>query len=353
MHMKYSVAVVGASGFAGGEILRILSDHPNFVVGDLFANSSAGTLLREHHPHLRSLGNRELKAVDIGRINAHDAVILALPHGASGKIASQLSKDIVAVDLGADHRLEAQSDWDNFYGGEFSPHWTYGMPELRFKDESSQRDLLRGTKQIAVPGCNVTAVTLGLAPVAFHEIADLTSINAVLTVGYSGAGKSLKPNLMACAALGNSTAYAVGGVHRHIPEIEQNLYKVGNKAVNISFTPVLVPMNRGILAVMNLELRSEYRHIDDEQLRLLWQNYYLGEQFIEVLPKDVWPSTVSVLGSNSATVQVTKDQHSNKLVVQCAIDNLVKGTAGAAVQSINIALGLEEAAGLEIQGVSP
>ncbi len=354
--MVYSVAVAGASGYAGGEVLRLLTQHPEFTIGAVTAHSRAGTLLGEHHPHLRVLAQRELLATTPETLAGHDIVILALPHGASGNIAAQLPQSTLVVDLGADHRLENADDWKKYYGTEHAGTWTYGMPELltTYKNTSDkQREALIGATRIAVPGCNVTAVTLGLQPAVNAGLIDTATLNAVLAVGYSGAGKSLQPHLLASEGLGTATPYAVGGTHRHIPEIKQNLIRAGATECALSFTPVLVPMSRGILATMTAapqNLDSEFTH---QELNELWSAAYDNEPFVEVLPQGTWPTTKATLGANTAHIQVTFDQTAQKIVVITALDNLVKGTAGAAIQSINIALGLPETLGLTTQGIAP
>lgn len=356
MHMVVKVAVAGASGYAGGETLRILADHPGVEIGALTAHSSAGTLLSEHQPHIRTLADRRLVATTAENLAGHDVVILALPHGASGQIAAQLPGETLVIDLGADHRLEDAGDWEEYYGSPHAGTWTYGMPELIVEKGNStakQRANLAGATRIAVPGCNVTAVTLGLAPGISAGLASAVDIVSVLAVGYSGAGKALKPHLLAAEALGNAQPYAVGGTHRHIPEIGQNLRHAGADDFSISFTPVLVPMSRGILATITAKLAPGAPVPTTQQLHQVWSAAYEGEQFVHVLPQGVWPTTASVVGANAALIQVAWDAKAQRIVAVAAIDNLVKGTAGAAVQSMNIALGLEENLGLSVQGVAP
>lgn len=353
MHMEFSVAVVGASGYAGGEVLRILANHPQIQIGALTAGSSAGTRLTDHHPHLRSLADRIIEPTHAHRLAEHDVVVLALPHGASGTIAAELEalgSTALIVDLGADHRLMNPADWVEYYGSEHAGTWTYAMPELIRADGKNQRELLATTRRIAVPGCNVTAVTFGLQPGVAAGLIDTTDLVAVLAVGYSGAGKGLKPHLHAAQALGAAVPYAVGGTHRHIPEITQNLQINGATQVKISFTPVLVPMTRGILATVTAPIPSG---VSTAQVYEIWQKAYATEPFVDVLEPGQWPSTAMVAGANTALVQVAVDERAGRLVTVTAVDNLVKGTAGAAVQSINLALGLAENTALVREGVSP
>ncbi|MBD8079147.1 N-acetyl-gamma-glutamyl-phosphate reductase [Cellulosimicrobium arenosum] len=362
--MTIRVAVAGASGYAGGETLRLLAGHPEVEVGALTAHSNAGSPLGAHQPHLRSLADRVLLPTTVENLVGHDVVVLALPHGASGEIAAQLPDDVLVLDLGADHRLSSAHDWERFYGSAHAGTWPYGLPELLLTEhpgagasETKQREKLAGARRIAVPGCNVTAVTLGIQPGVASGVVDATDVVAVLANGYSGAGKALKPHLLASEGLGSAQPYAVGGTHRHIPEITQNLRAAGAPEVRISFTPVLVPMARGILATVTAPLAAAVRDLPAPevatQVRRAWDDAYGGEPFVQLLPEGQWPGTAMTLGANTALVQVAVDHAAGRVVTVTALDNLVKGTAGAAVQSMNIALGLPQAAGLTTEGVAP
>ncbi|MBD5788045.1 N-acetyl-gamma-glutamyl-phosphate reductase [Cellulosimicrobium terreum] len=362
--MTFKVAVAGASGYAGGETLRLLAGHPEVEIGALTAHSSAGSLLGEHQPHLRSLAGRVLLPTTVENLAGHDVVVLALPHGASATIAAQLPDDVVVLDLGADHRLASAEDWRTFYGSDHAGTWPYGLPELlrtqhpgAGASETKQRELLAGARRIAVPGCNVTAVTLGIQPGIAAGLVEGRDLVAVLANGYSGAGKALRSHLLASEALGAAQPYAVGGSHRHIPEITQNLRAAGAPDVTISFTPTLVPMSRGILATVTARLSERAAELDaadlDARVRQAWTDAYAGEPFVQVLPEGQWPTTAMTLGANTALVQVAVDHAAGRVVAVTAIDNLVKGTAGAAVQSMNIALGLPQTAGLTTEGVAP
>jgi len=342
-------AVTGATGYAGGEVLRLLLAHPEVEIGALTAASSAGSRFGEHQPHLVPLADRIVDETTPEVLAGHDVVFLALPHGASGAVAAQLPDDVLVIDCGADHRLESATDWHTYYGGEHAGTWPYGLPEL-ITPEGRQRDALAGARRIAVPGCNVTAVTLGLQPAVAAGLVETTDLVAVLANGYSGAGKALKPHLLASEALGAATPYAVGGTHRHIPEIAQNLSKAGAAEVSISFTPTLVPMARGILATATARLRED---VDDDAVREAYRAAYADEPFIHLLAPGQWPTTAATLGANVAHVQTTVDARAGRLVTVTAIDNLVKGTAGGAIQSMNLALGLAETTGLSPIGVAP
>ncbi|PJI94297.1 N-acetyl-gamma-glutamyl-phosphate reductase [Luteimicrobium subarcticum] len=359
--MTIRVAVAGASGYAGGEMLRLLAGHPEVEVGTLTAHSSAGTPLGQHHPHLRSLADRVLEPTTPEALAGHDVVVLALPHGASGAVAAQLPDDVLVLDLGADHRLVSADDWSEYYGSEHAGTWPYGLPELLVAGADGtvtrQRENLAGVRRIAVPGCNVTAVTLGLQPGVASGLVDTSDVVAVLAVGYSGAGKALKPHLLAAEGLGSAVPYAVGGTHRHVPEIAQNLRSAGagpgRDAVGLSFTPVLVPMSRGILATVTARLAPGHEDAADAEIRQAWADTYVAEPFVELLPEGQWPTTAMTVGANTALVQVAVDRRAGRVVTVTAIDNLVKGTAGGALQSMNIALGLHQELGLTTQGVAP
>ncbi|GAA2093156.1 N-acetyl-gamma-glutamyl-phosphate reductase [Aeromicrobium tamlense] len=343
------VAVTGATGYAGGEVLRLLLSHPEVEVGALTAASTAGSRFGQHQPHLLPLADRIVAETTPETLAGHDVVFLALPHGASGAVAAQLPDDVLVIDCGADHRLESSQDWADYYGGEHAGTWPYGMPEL-ITGSSRQRAALAGARRVAVPGCNVTAVTLGLQPAVAAGLVETTDLVAVLANGYSGAGKSLKTHLLASEGLGAALPYAVGGSHRHIPEIAQNLTKAGAPEVTISFTPTLVPMARGILATATARLAEG---IDEAQVRAAYEDAYGDEPFLHLLPEGQWPTTAATLGANTAQIQVAVDERAGRLVTVTAIDNLVKGTAGAAVQSMNLALGLPETTGLTTIGVAP
>jgi N-acetyl-gamma-glutamyl-phosphate reductase len=277
-------------------------------------------------------------------------VFLALPHGQSGAITEGLGSVGLVVDCGADHRLTDAAEWASFYGGAFHEPWAYGLPELVLAGGGTQREKLVGARRIAVPGCNVTAITLGLAPGIRDRVVMADDLVAVLAVGTSGAGKSLKPELLASEIAGSASPYAVGGVHRHTPEIRQNLAAAGGRNVSVSFTPVLVPMSRGILATSTARLAPGIR---PEEVRASWEAAYAGEEFVTLLPDGRFPKTADAVGANTALLGLAVDESAGRVVVVSAIDNLVKGTAGAAVQSANIALGLPEAMGLPVNGVAP
>ena len=347
--MSLSVAVAGASGYAGGELLRLLARHPEFDVTTVTAFQNAGQPLHSAHPYLRSFGDLILAETTAATLAGHDVVFLALPHGKSGALTDQLSADTLVIDCGADHRLTSADDWTAFYGGAYHPAWAYGLPELVLPT-GRQRDRLVGARRIAVPGCNVTAVTLGLAPGIQAGVIQADDLVAVLAVGTSGAGKSLKTELLSSEIHGSASAYAVGGVHRHVPEIRQNLVAAGGTAVSISFIPVLVPMSRGILATSTAKL---VHGVNGDQIRAAWEAAYADEPFVDLLPSGTFPRSGDTVGANIAVVGLAVDEAAGRVVTVTALDNLTKGTAGAAIQSANIALGFPEVTGLELDGVAP
>ena len=348
--MTYSVAVSGASGYAGGELLRLLADHPDVEIRTVTAHSNAGQPLIAHQPHLRSLAHLTLQDTTPEILSGHDIVFLALPHGQSGQYTDALTDVKLVIDCGADHRLTGKDDWDAFYGGDFHEPWAYGVPELPV-GEGRQRDALVGATRIAAPGCNASTVALSLAPGIAAGVIESTDLVSVLAVGPSGAGKSLKTNLLASEILGSANPYAVGGTHRHIPEIQQALRGAGATGhIGLSFTPVLVPMARGILATSTARIVDG---VTDAEIRDAWQAAYGDERFVQLLPEGQMPRTADVIGANTALIGLAIDRGAGRVVVVTAVDNLTKGTAGAAIQSMNIALGLPEGLALSVNGVAP
>lgn len=343
--MTYSIAVSGASGYAGGEVLRLLAGHPEVEIGAVTAHSSAGEALGSLQPHLRPLAEKTILETTAENLAGHDVVFLALPHGASGEIAAQLPEDVLVIDAAADHRLESAEAWEAFYGSTHQGTWPYGLPEL-----PGQREKLTGARRIAVPGCYPTTILLGLAPAFAAGLVEPTDVVIVAATGTSGAGKSLKPHLLGSEVMGGMSPYGVGGVHRHTPEIEQGLSTVAGTGVQISFTPTLAPMARGILATSTARLADG---ATASALREAYAARYDDEPFVHLLPEGQWPATKHVIGSNHVTVQLAVDERAGRLIVVSASDNLTKGTAGGAVQSMNLALGLDETLGLNLLGVSP
>ena len=346
MHVL-KIAVAGATGYAGGELLRLLLSHPHVEVGALTGSSSVGARLGDVSPHLTPLADRVVEATTPEVLSGHDVVFLALPHGASAAVAEALGEEVLVVDSGADFRLADPAAWQQFYGSPHAGTWPYGLPEL-----PGQREVLGGTRRVAVPGCYPTTTTLALLPAVAGGLVDGHDVVVVAASGPSGAGKSLKPHLLGAELMGSASAYGVGGVHRHTPEIVQNLRAAGATAEpTLSFTPVLVPMSRGILATCTAPLADPGLGADDAYA--VYAEAFADEPFVQLLPQGRWPQTQSVLGSNVVQVQVAVDRAAGRLVAVAALDNLTKGTAGGAVQCMNLALGLPEATGLPLVGVAP
>ncbi|MFE2867078.1 N-acetyl-gamma-glutamyl-phosphate reductase [Embleya sp. NPDC059259] len=342
--MGAKAALAGASGYAGGEILRLLLAHPEIEIGTLTAGSNAGRRLGELQPHLLPLADRVLAETTAENLAGHDVVFLALPHGQSGALAAQLGADVLVVDCGADYRLREATDWEEFYGSSHAGTWPYGLPEL-----PGGRAALANTKRIAVPGCYPTVSLLCTVPALAADLVEPDWV-VVAASGTSGAGKAPKTHLLGSEVMGSASAYGVGGVHRHTPEIIQGLRAVTDADVTVSFTPTLVPMPRGILATCTARLKPG---VSAEAVRAAYRAAYADEPFVHLLAEGQWPATAMVYGANTAVLQVTVDERAGRLVVVGAIDNLAKGTAGGAIQSTNIALGLAEDLGLTKTGVAP
>jgi N-acetyl-gamma-glutamyl-phosphate reductase len=340
-----TAAVIGASGYAGGELLRLLVGHPDLDVGAVAAASNAGRPLSQLHPQLRSLSALVLCGPDDPAVAAADVVFLALPHGESARIASALPDGALVVDLGADFRLARAEDWARFYGGDHAGTWPYGLPEL-----PGRRSEIAQARHIASPGCYATAITLALAPLLAAGVVEPVDLVVTAASGTSGAGRTPKPNLLGTEVMGDLSPYKVGGTHQHLAELRQSLTAAADADVTMSFTPVLAPMPRGILAMCSARMAPG---IDTAGLRSVLRAAYDVEPFVHVLAAEEWPHTAATLGSNSCHLQVVADTDAGRAVVVAAIDNLGKGAAGQALQNANIALGLPETTGLPVDGVAP
>jgi N-acetyl-gamma-glutamyl-phosphate reductase len=335
------IGIIGASGYAGGELLRLLAGHPEFEVCTVTAHSNAGEAITTVHPHLSSYVGKNFSAFDPKDFDCCELIFLALPHGESAGVIASLHSAAKIVDLGADYRLEDSARWKKYYGGEHAGTWTYGAPEL-----PGARALIAKSKKVANPGCYATAIALGVAPAA--NIANIDDVVVVAASGTTGAGRSAKINLIASEVMGSLTTYKFGGVHQHTPEIEEAITRATGESSKISFTPILAPMPRGILATITMKLKTG---VDITQVRSAYEKAYNVEEFVQLLPEGQMPKTSSVLGSNFVTMQVAVDEHTNRLVVSVAIDNLVKGAAGQAIQNANIICAFPENMGLTSQGI--
>ena len=333
-------AVVGASGYAGGELLRLLSNHPKFKLSYIAAGSNAGEPITNLHPQLTNFAGRNFEETEIAKINNSDLVFIALPHGESAKLTNQIDPKVKIVDLGADFRLVDGKKWEKYYGGKHAGSWVYALPEL------VDHKLISSANKVANPGCYATAIALSIAPAL--SLINAEDIVVVAASGTTGAGRSAKVNLLGSEVMNNLTSYKFGGIHQHTPEIEQILSSISRESVKISFTPVLAPMPRGILATVTAQLTQQS---SAEQIREIYQSFYSGSKFVKVLPVGSMPMTSAVLGTNNAQIQIAVDEHVNRLLISAVIDNLGKGAAGQAIQNANLMCDLAEDAGLEILGV--
>ena len=346
--MGVRVAVAGASGYAGGELLRLISEHPDLELGPVTARASAGAAVTDVHPHLADLASRTFERADPGRLAVADLVFLALPHEESAALAAALPASQAIIDLSASFRLADPGDWKNYYQGLHNEPWVYGLPEL-----PGARQRIRAATRVAAPGCHATAAILALAPLLASGVADPGDVVIVSASGTSGAGRAPTQSLLASEVMGAVSPYQVGGVHRHTPEIEQALGEASGIRPVISFTPMLAPMPRGILATCTARLAAGGGGASAVSPRQALLSAYADEPFIFVLPEGRWPSTAAATGSNAVHLQAVADAHSGRAVVIAALDNLVKGAAGQAVQIANLMLSLPENAGLTVHGVAP
>jgi N-acetyl-gamma-glutamyl-phosphate reductase len=337
--VTYQVAVAGASGYAGGEVLRLLADHPQLDVVAAGAHSNAGEYITAVHPHLTAYGSRRFTPTTPEAFAGADLVIMTLPHGQSAALAAQLPADQKIVDLGADHRLEDAAAWEAYYPGPHAGTWTYGLPEL-----PGQRELISAATRVAATGCYAVATILALRPLLDAGIASPEDVVVVAASGTSGAGNAPKKALLASEVMGSISPYKVGS-HQHVPEIKQ-----ASGAASLSMTPLLAPMPRGILSTVTAKATAEVTAGD---VRAALAKAYDGEHFVHVLREDQWPSTAATYGTNAVQLQGTVDKDSGRIIVTAAIDNLGKGAAAQVVQCANLMLGLPEAAGLTVNGVAP
>jgi len=341
--MAIKVGVIGASGYAGGELLRLLLGHPEFKISYISAGSNAGELITSVHPALTSFTGERFEATSAEKANGCELLFIALPHGESAKLISEIKPEVKIVDLGADYRLANSASWDKYYGGLYAGKWSYGAAEI--PGFASQ---VAHSARVANPGCYATAIELACAPALTAKIIDPTDIVAVAASGTTGAGRSAKINLLGSEVMNSLSSYKFGGVHQHTPEIEETLTELTGNAVTLSFTPILAPMPRGILATLTSKITEK---LDSAEVHKIYSDYFADSPFVHLLPLGQMPTTSAVLGTNDAHVQVAVDTHANRLVVSTAIDNLGKGAAAQAIHNANLMLGLEITSGLIGQGV--
>ncbi len=329
------VGVIGASGYAGGELLRLLALHPEFEPSVITAHSNAGELINSVHPHLTSYAQRSFSSFDAKAFADCELVFLALPHGESAAVIAQLPKEAKIIDLGADYRLKSANSWTKYYGGLHAGTWTYGLPEL----PGALTEIAK-SHRVANPGCYATSIALGISPA--KDFIDLGDVVVVAASGTTGAGRSAKINLIASEVMGSLTSYKFGGVHQHTPEIEEAT------GATLSFTPILAPMPRGILSTVTAKLTKK---IDTQTLHDAFTQAYKDSYFVSVLLLGQMPKTSAVTGTNNAQLQVAIDEHTNRAVISVAIDNLGKGAAGQAIQNANIICGFDQKMGLILDGL--
>ncbi|HST49252.1 N-acetyl-gamma-glutamyl-phosphate reductase [Jatrophihabitans sp.] len=338
--MGTSVAVAGASGYAGGELLRLLAGHPDFEVVAATAHSHAGQPVTDLHPQLVSYSDLSLADTTPDVLAGAELVFLALPHGASAALAAELPGSTRVVDLGADFRLADAAAWQRYYGGPHAGTWTYGLPEL-----PGRRAAIAASDRVANTGCYAAAIILALAPLIAAGLVEADDVVVVAASGTSGAGRVAKPALLGSEVMADLSPYKVG-VHQHVPEILQ-----ATGARTLSLTPVLAPMARGILATVTARPSTPGLTLD--QVRQALADAYAGEPFVHLLPAGRQPHTAATLGSNSVHLQAELDASSGRVIVTSALDNLGKGAAGQAVQNANLMLGLAETTGLSADGIAP
>jgi N-acetyl-gamma-glutamyl-phosphate reductase len=351
--MGARVAVAGASGYAGGELLRLLAGHPDLELGAVTADSSAGKTIGQVHAHLAgaaALAGRTFEPHAAASLTGCDLVFAALPAGQSAALARDLPAAVKVVDLGPDIRLADPAAWARHYDGEHPGRWVTGLPEL-----PGQRDQITAASRVAAPGCYATAAILALVPIVAAGLAEPRDVVVVAASGTSGAGRSLRASLLGSEVMGSVSAYSAGGTHRHTAEIEQALSEIGatvtGAGATVSFTPMLAPMPRGILATCTARLVAP--QTSTAELRAAIAAHYADAEFACLLPAGQWPATASVAGSNGVHLQAAVDERAGRAVVVAAIDNLGKGAASQAIQNANLMLGLPEGAGLTASGVAP
>jgi N-acetyl-gamma-glutamyl-phosphate reductase len=330
------IGLVGGSGYAGGELLRLLAGHPHFEVEAISAHSNAGEAITSIHPHLQSYADRIFTPFVPADFADCELIFLALPHGESAKVIAELPQSAKIVDLGADYRLKSEDSWNKYYGGSYAGSWVYGIPDMPGKSAE-----IAQAQRVANPGCYATSVILGTAP--FSQFIDMSDLVVVAASGTTGAGRSAKINLIASEVSGSLTSYKFGGVHQHTPEIEEVLSALTGDDVKLSFTPILAPMPRGILSTITAKLS---RKVSIDLLRSAVSDFYADSAFVTLLPEGQMPKTAAVLGSNCAQMQIAIDDHTQRLVVSIAIDNLGKGAAAQAIHNANLMAGFEASVGL-------
>ena len=329
--------VIGASGYAGGELLRLIDSHPKLNFKSAIAHSKANTAIALEHPFLIGKYDQNFEEFNAQNIQTTDLVFIALPHGESAGLVSQLKPGTKIVDLGADFRLKDSDQWSKYYSGEYAGSWTYGLPEIE-----GNKEKISNSNQVANPGCYATAIALAFAPLIKHDVIDLNYLTVVAASGTTGAGKKPQQSILASEIIGSLSNYKLNGSHQHIPEIEQTLTQINNKDVFLSFNPILAPMPRGILAncISKVKIGTSKNEIVD-----IFNKYYKGQPFV-LIKQDANIQTSSVLNTNNCLLQISVDENTNQITVVSVIDNLIKGASGQAIQNANLMSGWDQTLGL-------
>lgn len=342
--MIHNVAILGASGYTGAELVRLIATHPGLQIVGLSGNSKAGMTMAEVFPHLRHLDLPRLTTIEDMSFDGVDLVFCALPHATSQAVIAELPAHLKIVDLSADFRLRDPAEYEKWYGKphaapELQKEAVYGLTEF-------YRDQIRGARLVAGTGCNAATGQYALRPLIAAGVIDLDQIIIDLLAAVSGAGRSLKENLLHAELSEGAQAYAVGGTHRHLGEFDQEFSAIAGRPVQIQFTPHLIPANRGILA-------TTYVQGDAQVIYETLVAAYAAEPFIEVLPMGQHPSIKHIRGSNFCHIGVAVDRVPGRAIVIAALDNLTKGSSGQALQNANLMLGLPETEGLMLAPVFP
>ncbi|MFN3938258.1 MAG: N-acetyl-gamma-glutamyl-phosphate reductase [Gemmobacter sp.] len=342
--MKHRVAILGASGYTGAELVRLIATHPGLEIAALSADRKAGQTMAEVFPFLRHLDLPQLVRIDEIDLAGIDLCFCALPHATTQTVIAGLPRDLKVVDLSADFRLRDPAEYEKWYGQphaapELQAEAIYGLTEF-------YRPQIRSARLVAGTGCNAATGQYALRPLIAAGVIDLDRIVIDLKAGVSGAGRSLKENLLHAELSGGTHSYSAGGRHRHLGEFDQEFGALAGRPVRVQFTPHLLPFNRGILATV-------YVDGDPAEIHATLAAAYVSEPFLKVLPFGALPSTRDVAGSNFCHLGVTGDRIPGRAVVIAVLDNLTKGSSGQAIQNANLMLGLEETAGLMLAPVFP
>lgn len=329
--------VIGASGYAGGQLLRLIHAHPKLKFKSAIAHSKANTPIVGEHAFLVGKYDQNFEEFSPEKIAETDFVFIALPHGESAGLISKLKPGTKIVDLGADFRLKDATKWDKYYSGDYAGNWTYGLPEL----ENNVEKISKSSK-VANPGCYATAIALAFAPLIKHDLIDQKYMTVVAASGTTGAGKKPSQSLLASEVMGSLSNYKLNGTHQHIPEIEQALSEIKGNNLSISFNPILAPMPRGILANCISILKKPLKVSEVVQI---FNDYYSGQTFVKVVQNSNL-QTSSVIDTNDCHLQISIDENTNQITVVSVLDNLIKGASGQAIQNMNLMCGWDQTLGL-------